>query len=798
MLQNYVKIAIRNLLKNRVNSVINISGLTIGLTAFILICLYIRYELSYDDHFKDAHQIYRVAQIHKGDVYKGSDRSAVSPAPLGPTMKEEFPEIEATTTLHIQEQLLTRDEHTFYENGLFANEFLFDVFSFSVIEGEGEIALQDPASILLTRSTAKKYFGETSPINQTITLGNERLLTVKGVVEDNPANQHFTFDYITSWKNLPFYDEQDVWYSNTSWYSHNYYTYVLVSPTTHIKTLESKLATLGRHYDGERFPNGIKPQWFLQALPSIHLHSQINEEIGTTSDIRYIYLFASIAFIILLLACINYVNLSTAQSPRRAKEVGVRKVLGSDQKQLRMQFLSESMLFALISLGLAMGLLNVLLPPFNQVLELAIPFDFLSDGLFWIFLLLGVLLIGLLSGWYPALILSAVAPITAFKGLFLKQLKNGLHLRNALVVGQFAAAIILAIGSIVIYQQLQYIQKKKLGYNRDRVIYIPYRGAEYYEKTAVIRSELMNHPQIENVSFTTYLPLDLNSQTTVEKWEGNSNQNSLFIYRNYIDASFLDLFEIETVEGREFTTENRQDSINNGIILNESAVKALGWKTAVGKQFQRGKVIGVVKDFHFQTFDLAIEPLFMAYRNQNNSRQGNIAIKVKMENINNTLAHVQGVMKKAVPNIPFEYRFMDASYDQLYRAEKRISQVLNIFTVLALAIACVGLFGLVTDHVLQRTKEIGIRKVLGASVFNIIHLLSRDFVKLVAFALLIAVPIAWWGARQWLKEFAYRIDIHWQIFALAGLLTMGLAVVTISLQSLRAATANPVDALRDE
>ncbi len=798
MLRNYLKIAFRNLLKNRLNSVINLFGLTIGLTCFILIFLYIRYEMSYDGHFSNAEQIYRVAQIHKGDVYKGSDRSALSPAPLAPTLKEEFPEVLVSTTINVREELLSHGETIFYEDGLYADENLFDVFSFPVLDGIAKEALVDPSTIILSQSLAKKYFGDDSPIGKTILLENDLSLTVKGVIENNPATQHFNFDFITSWKNLPFYDEEDVWYSNTSWYSHNYYTYILLSENADFKNFESKLSVLESRYIADRFPGAIKPQWFLQPLTSIHLHSQINDEIGINSDIRYIYLFASIAIIILLLAIVNYVNLATAQASKRGKEVGVRKVIGSSKYQLRLQFFMESLLFAGISFVLALCLLDIILPVFNETFNLTIPFSFSLEGPFLILMLLGVLLVSLLSGWYPALVLSSVNPTVAIKGGILKHFKVGVNLRNVLVVGQFTAAIVLAVVSVIIYQQLQYIQNKKLGYNRDSILYISYKGDEYFDKTELIRAELMKHPQVEKVSFSSYLPIDLDSQTTVDNWEDNENQSSIFIYRNYIDSDYIDLFEMEMIEGKDFSPQELRDSIGNAFILNESAVKALGWTTAVNKKFNGGKVIGVVKDFHFQPFDLTIEPLFMTNRDRRNSQRGKIAIKVRMDDLNKTLADIEATMKVITPQTPLEYHFLDESYSQLYYAERRTSNVMNIFTILALLIACVGLFGLATNHVLQRTKEIGVRKVLGASRLNIINLLSFGFVKLVAISIMIAFPIAWWGGSHWLMEFAYRINLNWISFLLVGLATMGLAFLTISLQSLKAASANPVDSLKVE
>lgn len=797
MLNNYIKVALRNLLKNRLYSLINILGLTIGMTCFLVLALYIQYEFSYDQQHENTKQIYRVAKIQKGNEFRGSDRSAQSPAPLGPTLVEEFPEVKTATTLHIRKEAIAQDDKVFYQEGLFSDEKVFDVFTFPIIEGTGKEALKDPNSIILTRSMAEKYFSDKSPIGKTLFYKNDQLLTVKGVVEDLPKNQHFSFDFITSIKNLPFYDEDPVWYSNTSWYSNNYYTYVLLDEGTDYLALEKKIESIENKYSADYFRNNVKPQWFLQPLRDIHLHSQLNFEIQPNGDIRYIYLLTAIGFIILLLAAINYMNLSTVQSARRSLEVGMRKVLGARKSQLIYQFLGESFLLTLISFGIALALVNVMLPVFNRLLDQSIPFHIMGNGLLLIGMLLTAFLIGIFSGLYPAFFLSALSPAKAFKGGLLNDAKKGSILRNVLVVGQFCAAIILTIGSIVIYQQLHFIQNKKLGFNRDQIIYLPYKQEEVFQNSNTVRSQLLQHPKINKVSFGTYMPLNLNSRTTVRKWENNSAEASLGIYRNYVDYHFLDLFEMELVEGRNFSPAHLSDTAK-AYILNEAALANLGWNTAVGKKFHQGQVVGVVKDFHFQPFNLAIEPQYMVIQNQQSGSRGNIALKVNMDELDQTLAFVQQTMNEIVPQAPFEYHFLDESYQNLYGFENRLARIFNIFTLLALFIASIGLFGLVANQVLQRTKEIGIRKVLGATIYNIVSMISKDFLKLVIIATIIALPVAWWSTHKWLEAFVYHIEISWWIFALAGFSTLSIALITVGIQSVNAALANPVGALKNE
>lgn len=790
MLHTYFKIGFRSLNKHRFFSLINITGMTIGLTCFILIALYIQYESSYDLQHEKVDRTYRVAQLQEGNDFRGSNRYSVTPLPLVPAIRETFSEVEAATTLELNSALFTHDEQVYYEKGLYADEHLFDVFSYPIIEGVGNEALQDPNGMLVTESFAKKYFGDASPLGQTLVMDYEHPLVIKGILEDIPKNQHFNFDYVTSHKNLPWYKEDiGVWNSN------NYRSYIVLAEGTDYKAFEPKLSAFDTQTEAAYANFPFEPEYFLQPLRDIHLHSHINMEMAANGDMRYIYLSASIAFIILLLAVINYINLATARSAGRAKEVGMRKVLGAKRGQLVSQFIAESMLITLFSFGIAIVLAYLLLPAFNQLVDKEIIFNLNTNQLAFMIMLGIALLLGALSGLYPAILSSAIAPVNALKGRWMKRQKDGVFLRHALVVGQFAAAIILAIGSVVIYQQLRYIQDKKLGFNRDQIVYVNYNEVDLYNKIPTIKAELLQHPQIEQVSVSSYLPLNINSQTIVDNWEGNSVQEELWIYRNYIDYDYLDLFEMEMVEGRNFSPDHPSDSTDS-YILNEAAVKALGWESAVGKKFNGRKVIGVLKDFHFQPLDLTIEPIFISLRRKQISfYTTTVIVKGKMAEADEAVAHIQKTLQAFLPQVPFDHQFLDESYNQLYKAERQFGQVFNIFTCIALFIACMGLFGLVTHKVIQRTKEIGIRKVLGASVGNIVSLISKDFLQLVLVATLVAIPIAWWGSHRWLQDFAYRIEIGWSTFLLIGLLALGLAFLTISTQALRAATTNPAETL---
>ncbi|MEL6942110.1 MAG: ABC transporter permease, partial [Bacteroidota bacterium] len=786
------KTAFRNLTKNKMYTLINILGLTVGMTCFILIALYVQYEMSYDQQHEKADQIYRIAQQQKGNTFKGTDYFAVAPIPITAALMDEFPEVEAATSMQLANNLFSKEEKVFFEEGIYADTYFFEVFSVPVIEGEGKTALEDPNSIILTQSLAEKYFGQSSPIGQTLLFRNEQLLTVKGVIEDVPKNQHFTYDYISPIQNYLEYDRDQ-----GRWGSNNYKAYVRLQEGVNHQDFTAKMNIAFAERVADAYSNApFSAKYFLDPIKDIHLYSNINFEPGKNSDIRYIYLFTSLAFIILLLAAINYMNLATARSARRSKEVGVRKVLGAKKGQLIYQLLGESFLLTLLSFLLAIALASFLLPFFNNLVGIKIPFQVVGNQWLFVGMLVVALLIGGLSGLYPSVVLSSINPVKAFRGSVNKSYKDGTSLRNILVVGQFVTAIVLGTGGMIVYGQLQYIQNKKLGYNREQVMYIDFRDNEVNKKANLIEEQLLQHPNIQKISFARNLPLNTLNQGVIDEWEGNEEKRNLWTYRFFVDENYIDLFEIDLVEGRNFSSAIPTDSTDT-YILNETAVKAIGWESAIGKGFRGGKVIGVVKDYHFQPFDLAIEPLFMAFRG-NTSDGGNIIIKAQTDDLENTVAHIQNTMKTLIPQYPYEVEFMDETFNNLYESEQRFGKAFNIFTLLALFIACMGLFGLVSHHVLQRTKEIGIRKVLGASVSSIVALLSKDFLRLIIIAFVIAIPITYYAMNQWLENFAYHIDIQWWVFALTGIGAIGVAFLTVSAQSIKAALTNPINSLRNE
>ncbi len=795
MIRNYFKIAWRNLIKNKIYTVINLTGLTIGMTCFILITLFIQFELSYDQEHEKSDRIFRVVQQQVGNEYRGTDFFALAPNPLGVALKEDYPQVEAVTNINQSFALLVNENKSFSEQGILTDKHIFDVFTIPVLQGDPKKALEDPNSIVLTESLALKIFGSISVIDRSILFERNETLTVKGVIADPPKNQHLNYNFLISYKTRGNY-ANDI----GNWASNNYHSYLALAPGHDYSELQKNMERYDiiakKAYENEGFD--IYPKYGLQPLKDIHLYSKMNGEIGANSDIKYVYFFAIIALVILILASINYMNLATAKSAQRGKEVGIGKVLGARKIHLIFQFLGESFLFTFFSLLIASFLAILILPYFNILLGREIPFNIVSNWWITLGMLSIAIFVGVLSGLYPAIFLSRVTPEKALKGNFLKSHKEGSSLRNSLVIGQFVVAIVLAIGSIIVHKQLSFISNKNLGYSKEQVIHVPYFEKEIAPKENLIKTQLLKHPKINKVSISTQLPMNLTSQGPVTEWEGKYGKDELWVYRAYVDYDFIDLFEIEILEGRGFSREFASDS-TEAYILNESAVEKLGWKTAVGKKFHDGRVIGVIKDFHLQKFDLSIEPLYLTMRSIPQLRNfGEVIVKTNLDDFENTRAHIEKTMKSIVPLAFYRVNFMEESYAALYASENKLSYAFNIFTLLALFIAAMGLFGLVSFHVVQRSKEIGIRKVLGSSVKGIVNLLLKDFIKLILVALIAAVPISYYLMENWLQNYVYRIEINGWIFIMAGIVVLLVAICTIGFQAIKVAVANPVNSLRSE
>ncbi|NHA03093.1 FtsX-like permease family protein [Mucilaginibacter sp. HC2] len=808
MIKNYIKTAFRDLQKNKGFTAINILGLALGLATCLLIILYVVDELSYDRYNTKANRIYRVNEDLKlGD---NSVKYAVCMPPLAKTLKTEYPYVENTVRLkNAGSWHVKKGNSNILENRLvYADPSLFDVFTLPMIEGSPSSALTEPNSVVITESTAKKYFNSVNAIGKTLVFNDNTPFKVTGVIHDVPKQSHFNFDFFLSMSTWP--DSR-----SNEWLRSDYNTYVLLKNSTDAGKLAASFPELLRKFSGAQMQadmnmsidafekSGSFFRMNLIPLTDIHLKSSLSGELGPNGTTQYIYIFSAIAIFILLIACVNFMNLSTARSSNRAREVGVRKVLGSDRKHLIAQFLTESVLVTFVATLLAFTAALFLLPLFNQLSgkELAIN----SQSLVWIIpsLLFISLFVGAIAGAYPAFYLSAFQPVDVLKGKLAAGFKGG-RLRSFLVVFQFSISIFLIIGTLVIYNQLNYIQTKNLGYNRNQVLIVQ-NVFELNKQAKIFKQEVKEIPGVMNATMTGFLPTSNWKSTAIYYKDATLDQKkSLFPQSWEIDEDYVKTLDMKMVAGRSFSKDMPTDS--TGIILNESAAKFLGFNDVnkILYRSQGGKntldnvkqyhVVGIVKDFNFSSLRESIGPVVMTL----GENTGALSVKVDTKNLSALLSQIKDRWKELSPNVQINYSFMDQEFDASYRTEQRTGQIFIVFTSLAIVIACLGLFGLAAYAAEQRTKEIGIRKVLGASVSAIAGMLSKDFIKLVFISILIASPLAWYLMNKWLQDFAYRINIQWWVLVLAGMAALFIAVITVSFQSIKAAVANPVDSLKNE
>jgi len=799
MFKNYLIIAVRNLLRQKGYSIINISGLAIGLAAFILIVLHVTDELSYDRFHKNADNIYRVCidGMISGDVFN----VAVSAPPMGQAMVRDIPEVTNSVRLSEDDETVffSYENNKFYEEGMiYVDSTFFDIFSFRMIMGNPETALDELYSIVLTQSVAEKYFGKNNPVGKTIMLNDKHNFMVTGIVEDPPSNSHFTFNVLSTYST--FLDVYNV--GHQDWGSLSIYTYVLLTPGTIIPEVEARFPEfMNKNMEGLSEMESIKFKPYLQPVTSIHLHSNLMAELEPNSDIKYVYTFLAIAIFILLIACINFMNLSTARSIKRAREVGLRKVVGAHRKQLIIQFLGESFILCFIGLILALILVELALPTFNHLLDK----DFiLNDYFHWshvLYLVLIAIIVSLIAGSYPAFYLSAFQPIKVLKGILGSSSKKS-AVRNVLVVIQFSISIFLIISTGFVYHQLQYLRQKKLGFDKENVVVIPLRGDRLQQKAEVLKMELKNLSCVENVTSSQFIPGgDMNG--TGYAPEGMDENAPWIIYTNSVGFEYVKTMGMEIIGGRDFEKEFSTDS--TGILINETLVKKLGWENPIGKKISAFHsepaidltIIGIVEDFNFRSLHDAIEPSLMII-GQDNARY--ISVRLTPGNISQNLETLNKKWKETENSFPFDYFFLDKDLDQLYKAEIRVGETFIYFTIIAILIACLGLFGLASFNAEQKTKEIGIRKALGSSIQNIVIMLSKQFSKWVIIANIISWPIAFYFIDNWLGNFAYSLNIldKWYIFIVSGLLALIIALLTVSYQAVKAAFTNPVEAIKYE
>ena len=795
MIKNYFKIAWRNLKKNRLYAIINITGLTVGIVSCLLIGLYIRHELSYDRFNENADRIARVTMDY--NFGGASQKVAMTGTKVGPQFKRTFPQVLDFVRLYKSKGVVTYDNRVFQEKRImYADPSFFRIFSFNLVSGSKTDALNAPDKIVITQTMAEKYFDKADPVGKTLKVGKKNFI-VSAVIADAPSNSQVQFDFIISFINIidPTNPEQ--------YDSANYITYLLLKSKDDLQPLQSQLTAYMIAVDKNELKlTGSQHLTFnLEPLTSVHLHSTVSDSFEPNGNILYIYIMLIVAVLILAIACINYVNLSIAQSAGRGGEIGMRKVLGAEKMQLFIQFIGESLLMTFIAVLLAFGLAFLLLPFFNQISGKQFEFTVLFDPAILISLVLLGIVIGFAAGAYPALLLSGIKLAKIMKSGF--SFTSGQSVRRSLIIFQFVISIFLVVTTVVILQQLSYIRNKDIGYNRSNIVVLPISYA-MIPKVEALKNVIKGIPGVENVAAANNEPVDVKWGDAIHTNDGKG----LTVNALPMDEDFIKTMQVKIIAGRDFNhtdvlqmdTTNQYKNYHYAFMLNESAARALGWtpEEAIGKQISKnmpGTITAVVKDFNFKSLHDEIGPLLIFL---DHFQTGAIFVRVNGRNTASSIKAMEKIWKERAPEKPFEYRFLDDDYDALYRTEQRTAGVFTTFSVLAILLACLGLFAVTAYAVVQRTEEIGIRKVLGATISQIILLISKDFLYLVIIATVIASPIAWYVSHQWLQDFAYRISINFWIFVAAGAASLLVAAFTVSIQSLKAALMNPVKSLKSE
>jgi len=800
MFKNYLKVAFRNIRKQKGYAFINISGLAIGMAACLLIMLWVNDELNFDSFNKNADHIYRLTI----DANMGTRMKApVSPTPAGPAMVQEYPEVlqYARLTRPNRIPVIVGDKEYFEENVAFADNSIFEIFTFPFIEGDSKTALATAYSAVITETTAHKYFGGDNPIGKMIKIDGDSDYAVTGVVEDVPGNSHFSFNVLRSMETQYAENRQVM----ENWLAVSQYTYILLDKNTEYKEFEKKLpAFIDKNIGPTLKSYGLSLALNLQPLKQIHLHSDFPGDIAAQGDILYVYLFSGIALFVLIIACINFVNLSTARSASRAKEVGMRKTLGAVRSRLVGQFLGECVVYSLLALFLALVLLILVMPWFNTVAGRSLSLNMMQIP--WLipgFIGLA-LFVGFAAGSYPAFFLSSFHPVSVLRNKARVGSKNILF-RRILVISQFAISIALIIGTMMIYKQLMYMKSTELGFNKEHVVVLPGLRDVLPDSYQTVTGELKNIPGVINVGASSLVPGRGITKSLFRPEGFAQNESQPMDYRS-IDPGYISTLDIKIIAGRNFSEDLSTDQTES-VLINETAAAKFGWKNPIGKQFilnpdqsDQGEetfinVIGVVKDYHITSLREKIEPMIIFY---DPSLYSIVSIRIAPENIQKTLSLIQSKYKELAPNKPLDYFFLDESFDSQYRAEERMGNLTMRFSLLAVFIGCLGLFGMASYTTEQRTKEIGIRKILGASIGKIVRMLSKEYILLVTLGNLIAWPTAYFLMKSWLNNFAYRTSLALWVFLGAAFLSLIVALLTVSYQSIKAALSNPADSLKYE
>lgn len=794
MIFKHLKTSIRSLIKAKSYSLLNIVGLSTSLIVFLLITLYVSKEFSYDKYHEKADRIYRVYKEDIGNFYQGSNFFAVVPSPLAPTMAKDFPEVEAATRVRRAPNTLVKvgDQVYLEDNTYSADPSIFNVFSLSIIAGNASDPLSAYESVVLSRTLAEKYFGSVDKaLGETIMYRDERPVQVSAVFEDMPLNSHFRLTLVVNFEGQMNHDDESL----TNWNNSSYYAFVLLVPGADGDELQTKMPELRTKYaDDPVDEDGQESIYYLQPLSDVHFTSGVNFDIAPNADRQSLYIYLGIAIMILVIAGVNYVNLATGRAMNKTKEIGIRKVIGAQKNSLMFQFLLESGLLVFTSLVLAVVSLVFILPAFSNFIgkDIAYAIDFVPVLLQ--LMTLGVVMT-LVSGIYPAILLAGFKPVTALKGKG-KSAHGNAMFRNILVVFQFTISCALILGAIVISRQLNYIQSMEVGFDKEQIVVVNVRDRSIRDQLSVFKDELRKVPGVKAVASSNSLPNNMSSSTNAN-WPGRKDDEIVRIYTNTADYDFVDLYGLEIVEGRNF--DPSIDSDKKAVLLNESAVKALGWESPIGKQMLRwwgdtGRVVGVLKDYHQHSLHLAIEPSQIFFRED----QSRVSIKLEGNSFNETIKALEAAYAEFNPAYPFDYAFFDEIFDRAYQTESKTADLINWFTILDIIIACLGLYGLAAHKVQHRIKEVGVRKVLGASVSKILMLLSRDFALLLIIAFAIAAPVAYFFMNNWLNDFAYHISIDLLTFALALVLMLLVAGITVGYRTYLAAARNPVESLREE
>jgi len=787
MIKNYLKTAWRNLLSNKMFSLINISGLALGMTCALLIMLWIKDETRMDKFHANGKRLFRVME---NQYYEGSISTfTATPGIFAENVVKDIPEIQlASQALWEEEPLFTVGDKFFKEKGRYVQKDFLRMFSFKLVKGDPNTALARPDAVVISKKLAEKYFGHQDPVGKLINVDNEQNVIVTGVLDEVPKTSSLQFDFLMSY---------DIWFKKNDWAkewgNNGPLCYVMLGPNASSDKVNAKIKNYLKTKNKDS-----NVELFLQNYGESYLYSDWDNGKQTGGRIEYVRIFSIVAVIILVIACINFMNLATARSLKRAREIGVRKVVGAGKRQLIAQFMGESLFVSFLAICLSLLIVALLIPSFNALTDKKLELDFSNP--FFLLLLLGLTLVtGIISGSYPSLFMSSLKPIIVLKGI-LKFNTGATLFRKGLVVFQFALSIVLILGMIVIYRQIDYIHNKNLGFAKEDLLYIPLEGA-LQKSYPTFKDELLRQPGIKSVSSSQSGPLEVGSSTQGVRWPGKDTTKLILFSTNPITYDYIKTMGIQLKEGRDFDPSFSLDT--NNYLVNEAALRKIGYKDPIGKELtmwgDKGSIVGVMKDYHHNSLHVPIEPLILRlFKKSWNSYWGNVLVRTEKGKTKQAIASMEKTYRQFNPGFPFRYFFTDAEMLKNYKAEHTVSKLSKYFAFLAIFISCLGLFGLVTFTAQQRVKEIGIRKVLGASVSGIVRMLSKDFIKLVLLAAVIAFPVAWWAMNRWLGDFAYRVHIGWWVFVASGIAAMLIALLTVSFQAIKSAIASPVKSLRTE